>query len=58
MLDYEFNAGFGSPECHPIYAWTQRKVLFILEWDGSTGVLAAPRNPTLVNPTLLDVKLI
>lgn len=46
MLDYEFNQGFGAPpQCDAIYAWTDNKVLVVVEYDGSTGVQAIPPNP-------------
>jgi hypothetical protein len=46
MLDYEFDRGFGQPQCDAIFAWTEHKVLFVYECDGSTQVVAIPRNPT------------
>jgi hypothetical protein len=46
MLDYEFDPGFGQPQCDAIYAWTENNVLFVDEYDGTTQVLPIPRNPT------------
>ncbi len=45
VLDYEYNDGFGSQDCHNIYAWTATRVLYIHEYDGSTYVTSVPRNP-------------
>lgn len=50
MLDYEFNNGFGFPACNPIYVWTTTRVMFVLQYDGSTSMSWIPRNPTAVMP--------
>ena len=44
-LDYEYDTGYGAPECHAITAWTANKVLYVVQYDGSTGIVAIPRNP-------------
>ena len=46
MIDYEYDSGFGREDCHGIYAWTDSRVLFVHEYDGSTQVNSVPRNPT------------
>lgn len=45
-LDYQYDNGFGSAECHPVYAWTEMRVLFVHEYDGATGVDWLPRQPS------------
>ncbi len=45
-LDYEYDTGYGAPDCHNIVAWTASRVLTIHEYDGSTSVKSTPRNPT------------
>ncbi len=45
LLDYEYDGGFGGSDCHAIYAWTATHVLSVHEYDGSTRVIAVPRNP-------------
>ena len=45
LLDYEFDSGYGSPGCQAITVWTKSKVIFISQYDGSTGVTSVPRNP-------------
>ena len=50
ILDYEFNAGYGSSGCHPITAWTKSWVIFISTYDGSTCPCRLPRNPTAFAP--------
>lgn len=49
-LDYEYDAGYGGADCQPIYAWTETRVILCHEYDGSTGVLWVPRNPTDIEP--------
>ena len=45
LLDYPYDPGFGGADCHAIWAWTPRWVLFVAEYDGSTRVVRVPRNP-------------
>lgn len=45
LLDYPYNDGFGSMDCHDIVAWTPTKVIYIHEYDGSTSINYIPRNP-------------
>ena len=49
-LDYEYDDGYGGADCHAIYAWTRTRVLFVHEYDGSTGVVSVPRNPVASKP--------
>ena len=44
-LDYNYDRGFGTQECHSIIAWTASWVLYVDEYDGATSVGALPRNP-------------
>lgn len=44
-LSYKYDSGFGGQECHNVWAWTDTRVLFIHEYDGSTHVLSVPRGP-------------
>lgn len=46
FLDYEYDCGYGSMDCHNIVAWTATKVIYIHEYDGSTSVVYVDRNPT------------
>lgn len=45
LLDYEYDGGYGSPDCHSIYAWTKTKVIFVVQYDGATNLTFVPRNP-------------
>lgn len=44
-LDYNYSSGYGSPDCHAIYAYTANKIIFVSTYDGSTSVEWIPRNP-------------
>ena len=46
QLDYEYDDGFGGPDCHAILVWTANRVIFVSEYDGSTCLRSVPRNPT------------
>ncbi len=52
LLDYEYDDGFGGPECHAFVAWTTNRVLYVHEYDGSTSVSCRPRNPTTHMPDM------
>jgi hypothetical protein len=46
LLDYEYDSGFGSIDCHDIIIWTPETVYFIHEYDGATSLTYLPRNPS------------
>jgi hypothetical protein len=50
-LDAEFDQGYGSPACFPLYAWTKTRVFFVHEYDGATCLNWAPRYPVAIEPT-------
>lgn len=52
MLDWSFNGGFGSPDCHAAYIWTNTHVIWVAEYDGATGLNYAPRAPSVCKPLL------
>ena len=51
-LDYEFDPGYGAPECNSIYVWTNFNVYFIVQYDGSTSMHSIPRQPTNIIPEM------
>ena len=55
LLDYDFDAGYGSPGCHHIYIWTTQRVLFISQYDGSTTLESVPRDPVACRPEMPGV---
>jgi len=46
VLNYGYDDGYGGQDCHDIWAWTETRVLFVHEYDGSTSVSFAPRHPS------------
>lgn len=51
-LDYAYSAGFGAPDCHAVTIWTDDKVIWITQYDGSTSMDSVPRNPTAFVPSM------
>src|SRR5579864_4966419 len=49
-IQYEFSDGFGSEDCHPLFAWTENRVIAISCYDGSTSPFSIPRNPCICDP--------
>lgn len=45
-FNYEYDAGYGSRDCHDIVIYTTDTIYFIHEYDGSTNIYWLPRNPT------------
>jgi len=52
LLDYEYDRSYGAPDCHSITAWTESRVLWVTQYDGSTYLSSAVRNPTAHKPTM------
>lgn len=50
FVDREYDDGYGVPECPSTYAWTATKVLYVVQYDGSTDVCWLPRNPIDCKP--------
>src|SRR5665648_1093277 len=46
LLDYEYDTGYGAPDCQAVHAWTAYRVIFVSQYDGSTRVTWVPRHPT------------
>lgn len=44
-LDYPYNPGFGTMDCHDILIWTKDSIFYVHEYDGSTSLRSVPRNP-------------
>ena len=49
-VDLDYDNGYGGADCYPLYAWTASRVFFVHEYDGSTGLCWAPRNPMALEP--------
>ena len=52
LLDYEYDDGYGAPDCQAIKAWTDDKVLWVTQYDGSTSISSGPRGPIAHIPTM------
>jgi len=51
-LDYDFDSGYGSPNCHAVYVWTASKIILVGQYDGSTFPIWLPRNPIDIMPDM------
>lgn len=45
MSWWSFYGGHGAPTCYATYIWTNQRVLWVTQYDGSTRLNSAPRNP-------------
>lgn len=52
MAGWTYFCGYGSPECYATNVWTNKRILWITQYDGSTSIDSAPRNPTAVIPEM------
>jgi len=50
MNGWSFHGGFGSPDCYATYIWTNKRVIWVTQYDGSTNLDSMPRNPTVCKP--------
>ena len=46
MLDVEFDDGYGSENCRPVFVWTKTFLIVKACYDGSEWFVRLPRNPT------------
>ena len=51
MDKWSYNGGYGGEECPPTTIWTDKRVIFVCCYDGSTWLQSVPRNPTNHNPS-------
>jgi len=49
-LEYEYDSSYGSVECSAITAWTENKVIVVVEYDGASWLQATQRNPVDHDP--------
>ncbi len=52
MKDWSINGDYGSPDCYATYIWTNKRVIWVTQYDGATGLNSAPRNPTDCMPDM------
>ena len=53
MNGWSFDGGFGSPDCYATYIWTNKRVIWVTQYDGSTNLDSMPRNPIACKPDML-----
>jgi len=52
MDGWSFFGGFGSPTSHAVNIWTNKRVIWVTQYDGSTTLDSAPRHPTAYMPDM------
>lgn len=45
MHGWSFYGGYGAPTAYATYIWTNKRVIWVTQYDGSTTLDSAPRNP-------------
>jgi hypothetical protein len=55
MQTWSAEGGFGSAKVYPFYAYTNKNVWFIHEYDGSTHLQPIPRDPYNMGENLPDL---
>lgn len=45
MQSWSFYGGYGSPDCYATYIWTNKRIIWVTQYDGITKLDSAPRNP-------------
>jgi hypothetical protein len=45
MQTWRFSGGYGAPECYAVNIWTTHRVFWVTQYDGSTSLCSAERNP-------------
>ena len=50
LYGWEISGGYGGEEVIPLYIWTNKRVLLIGCYDGSTWLDGVPRNPIKCEP--------
>lgn len=45
LFDYEYDTGFGLRDCQDIIIWTDTKIIYVYEYDGSTSLQTIYRFP-------------
>jgi hypothetical protein len=52
MQGWSFSGGYGAPECYATYIWTNKRVFWVTQYDGSTSLNSVPRNPEGCAPNM------
>ena len=52
MQSWNFHGGYGAPDCYAANIWTNRRVIWVTQYDGSTSLDSAARNPSATLPNM------
>lgn len=52
MKNWTFYGGYGAPECPATNIWTNKRVIWVTQYDGSTTLDSALRNPANCMPEM------
>jgi len=52
MDGWTYDGGFGSPDCYATYVWTNKRIIWVTQYDGSTCLDSAPRHPMSCKPNM------
>lgn len=52
MDGWSFYNTYGIPKCYAVTIWTNKRVIWVTQYDGSTKLSSAPRNPIDHVPTM------
>lgn len=46
MKGWKLYCGYGAPLAYAMYVWTNKRVMWITQYDGSTNIDSMPRHPS------------
>lgn len=52
MQSWNFYGGYGAPDAYATYIWTNQRVIWVTQYDGSTCLSDAPRIPSAIMPDM------
>jgi hypothetical protein len=52
MQSWSFYGGYGAPTCYATYIWTNKRIIWVTQYDGLTTLDSAPRNPVDCTPDM------
>jgi len=52
MAGWSFFGWFGSPACYAVNIWTNKRIIWVTQYDGATSLSFAPRNPVALIPEM------
>lgn len=52
MQDWSFYSDYGSPLTYAVYIWTNKRIFWVTQYNGSTNLNSIPRNPQAILPEI------